>query len=495
MASLLEMRGIVKHYPGVRALSDVTFDLRSGEIHCLVGENGAGKSTLMKILSGALAKDGGSVAVNGKAIALNSPADALSAGIGIMYQDYKLVPELSVAENIFLGQEPTRQRSPFIDKRKMHSDARSILERLGEEIDTNKAIASLSVAQRQIVEVAKALSREINILAMDEPTASLSEHETANLFRVIKGLRSQGVGVIYISHRLEEVFELGDRVTVLRDGKVVRTMDVAAVDKRGLIQAMVGRALEDEYPRVELTRAEEVLRVEGLSTKRLHDINLTLYRGEILGIAGLVGAGRTELARVIFGADKKLTGNFFLENRKIAPRSPAEAIREGIGLLTEDRNQLGLILQMNVGENISLANLSQVLRGPFISGTKEEALAARYVTELNIRPPNTSMEVEKLSGGNRQKVVLARWLSTRAKVIMFDEPTAGVDVGAKYEIYSNINRLAQDGIGVMMISSDLPELLGMCDRIAVMCEGRITGTLTRDEATQERIMTLATMTN
>jgi len=495
MFPLLEMRGIVKNYPGVRALSDVSFELRSGEIHCLVGENGAGKSTLMKILSGALAKDAGSVAVNGKVIALNSPADALSAGIGIMYQDYKLVPELTVAENIFLGQEPTKQRSPFIDKKKMNDNARAILVRLGEEIDTGLTITALSVAQRQIVEVAKSLSREINILAMDEPTASLSEHETVNLFRVIKGLRAQGVGVIYISHRLEEVFELGDRVTVLRDGKVVRTVDVAAVDKKGLIQAMVGRALEDEYPKVELTRAEEILRIENLSTERLHDINLALYRGEILGIAGLVGAGRTELARVIFGADKKLSGNIFLEQSEITPRSPAEAIHAGIGLLTEDRNQLGLILQMNVGENISLANLSQVTRGPFISGAKEEALADHYVTRLNIRPNNTSMEVEKLSGGNRQKVVLARWLSTRAKVIMFDEPTAGVDVGAKYEIYSNINRLAQDEIGVIMISSDLPELLGMCDRIVVMCEGRITGTLTRGEATQERIMTLATMTN
>ena len=495
MAPLLEMRGITKQYPGVRALSDVTFELRSGEIHCLVGENGAGKSTLMNILSGALAKDAGSIVVNGRTVPLNSPADALAAGIGIMYQDYKLVPELSVAENIFLGQEPRKAHSPFIDAKKMKYDAQAILKQLGEEIDTDLTVGTLSVAQRQIVEVAKALSRDVTILAMDEPTASLSEHETVNLFRVIKGLRSRGVGSIYISHRLEEVFELGDRVTVLRDGKVVQTFDVAAVDKRSLIQAMVGRELEDEYPRIELKRAEEILRVEHLSTEMLHDINFTLHRGEILGIAGLVGAGRTELARVIFGADMKLSGSLFLEQREIAPRSPAEAIRAGIGLLTEDRNQLGLILQMTMDKNISLANLSHVMRGPFISRTKEAASAARYVEELRIRPSDTSIEVEKLSGGNRQKVVLARWLSTHAKVIMFDEPTVGVDVGAKYEIYSNINRLAQEGIGVLMISSDLPELLGICDRILVMCEGRITGELGRDEASQERVMTYATMTN
>ncbi len=495
MSSLLEMRGIVKQYPGVRALSDVTFELRAGEIHCLVGENGAGKSTLMKILAGALAKDAGSIVVNGQHVALHSPTDAQAAGVGIMYQDYKLVPELSVAENIFLGQEPTKQHSPFIDKKKMHDDARKLLAQLGEDIATAKTIATLSVAQRQIVEVAKALSRHVTILAMDEPTASLTEHETVNLFRVIRGLKSEGVGIIYISHRLEEVFEIGDRVTVLRDGKVVLTTRVAQVDKRRLIQSMVGRALEDEYPRVALTRAEEILRVEHLHAHRLHDINLTLYKGEILGIAGLVGAGRTELARVIFGADKKSSGRVVLEGTEISPASPTDAIRAGIGLLTEDRNQLGLILQMNVRENISLASLSDLLTGPFINRGKEEVLATRYVSELNIRPHDSSMEVEKLSGGNRQKVVLARWLSTHAKVLMFDEPTAGVDVGAKYEIYTSINRLAQRGIGVLVISSDLPELLGICNRIAVMCEGRITGVVSHDEATQEKIMTLATMMN
>ncbi|MBI5472652.1 MAG: sugar ABC transporter ATP-binding protein [Ignavibacteriae bacterium] len=495
MSPLLEMCGIAKEYPGVRALADVTFELRAGEIHCLVGENGAGKSTLMKILAGALAKDAGSIVVNGQNVALHSPTDAQAAGIGIIYQDYKLVPELSVAENIFLGQEPTKQHSPFIDKKKMHDDARKLLAQLGEEIPTDLTIAMLSVAQRQMVEVAKALSRHVTILAMDEPTASLTEHETVNLFRVIRQLKSEGVGIIYISHRLEEVFEIGDRVTVLRDGKVVLTTEVAQVDKRRLIQSMVGRELEDEFPRAELTRGEEILRVEHLHAHRLHDINLTLYKGEILGIAGLVGAGRTELARVIFGADKKSSGRVVLEGTEISPDSPTDAIRAGIGLLTEDRNQLGLILQMNVRENISLASLSDLLAGPFISRGKEEALAARYVSELNIRPHDSSMEVEKLSGGNRQKVVLARWLSTDAKVLMFDEPTAGVDVGAKYEIYTSINRLAQHGIGVLVISSDLPELLGICNRIAVMCEGRVTGVLSRDEATQEKIMTLATMMN
>ena len=492
MSPLLEMRNIRKQYPGVLALDDVSFGLQTGEVHCLVGENGAGKSTLMKILSGAIRKDSGEISVDGRAVEIQSPADSQRLGIGIIYQDFKLVPDLSVADNILLGSEPTRGKSPFIDYGKMHQAARDALALLGETIDTRTLISQLSIAQRQIVEIAKALSKKIRILAMDEPSAPLTENELRNLFAIIRRLKSEGVGIIYISHRLEEIFEIGDRVTVLRDGKIVTTSDIDKADRRSLIQWMVGRELENEYPKIELQRGEEVLRLEHVSGEMAKDINVTLFRGEILGLSGLVGAGRTELARIIFGANPKTSGRIILEGTEINPRSPRAAIDLGIGLLTEDRNRYGLIMQMCVRENISLSNLRDILRGPFINKRKEIQVAEKSVRELRIKTPTIEQEVENLSGGNRQKVVLARWLYTKSKVLIFDEPTAGIDVGVKYEIYNLINQLGKDGIGVVVISSDLPELLGICDRIAVMYEGRLTGIVSRREATQEKIMGLAT---
>jgi ribose transport system ATP-binding protein len=492
--SALLLQHIVKRYPGVVALDDVSLLLNAGEVHCLVGENGAGKSTLVKILSGAIDKDEGAIIVRDKEVLVNSPTIAQQLGIGVIHQDFKLVPELSVAENIVLGNEPLQTGSFFIDARAIHEIARTALRQLGEELDTSALVRDLGVAQRQIVEIAKALSKSVRVLAMDEPTSSLTSREIENLFRVIRRLKSDGVAIMYISHRLEEVFEIGDTVTVLRDGKIVNSSPTRDVDRRTLIKWMVGRELENEYPSIELQRGSEILRVEQLSTPRLHNIDLRLHRGEILGLAGLVGAGRTELARVLFGADLKGGGKVYLDGQEINPRSPHEAIDAGVALLTEDRNRLGLVLQMSVKENISLSCLHELLSGPFINDGKEAAVARQYIEELSIRPPLAEMEVENLSGGNRQKVVLARWLNRKTKVLIFDEPTAGIDVGAKYEIYMLLNKLAQNGVGVMMISSDLPELLGICTRIVVMCEGRITGVLDKQQATQEHIMELATST-
>jgi len=486
------MQGIVKQYPGVLALDKVRFSLNAGEVHCLVGENGAGKSTLMKILAGAIARDAGVISVEGAAVEIDSPAAAQRIGIGIIYQDFKLVPAMSVAENILLGNEPTTNFFPFIDRRAMHQTAGALLRQLGEEIDTSALISDLSVAQRQIVEIAKALSRKVRILAMDEPTAPLTDHEIATLFSVIRRLKADGVGIIYISHRLEEIFDIGDRVTVLRDGKTITTCPVGELDRRALIKWMVGRDLENEYPRIVARPGEEILRLEEVEGKKLKRVSLSLRSGEILGLAGLVGAGRSELARIIFGADPRTGGRILLGGKDLHITSPHEAINAGIALLTEDRNRYGLIMQMSVRENISLSSLRSLLKGPFIDRSREESVARRFADELRIRPPDINAAVETLSGGNRQKVVLARWLNTKAQVLIFDEPTAGIDVGVKYEIYTLINRLAENGIGVLVISSDLPELLGICHRIAVMCEGALTGIVSGGDVTQEQIMTLAT---
>jgi ABC-type sugar transport system ATPase subunit len=371
--------------------------------------------------------------------------------------------------------------------------SREVLTELGEPIDVHMPVSSLSVAHRQIVEIARVISRKARIVAMDEPSAPLAENELEKLFEVIRILKGDGVGVIYISHRLEEIFEIGDRVTVLRDGRVTNTCAIEQADTRSLIRWMVGRELESEFPRADLTRGEEILRVENLSRgSSVQNVSFTLYRGEILGLAGLVGAGRSELANLVFGVDKKDTGKMFLSGKEVSPQSPRQAIDLGIGLLTEDRNRYGLIMQMSVKENISLSNLSALLRGLFIDQRKEREAASHYVDRLSIRTPSIAQPVEFLSGGNRQKVVLARWLFTKCKLLIFDEPTAGIDVGVKYEIYNIINRLASEGIGVIVISSQLPELLGICSRIGVMCEGRLVGVLSRQEATQERVMTLAT---
>ncbi|HVO72643.1 MAG TPA: sugar ABC transporter ATP-binding protein [Ignavibacteriaceae bacterium] len=485
------MSNITKQYPGVLALDNVSFDLNPGEVHCLVGENGAGKSTLMKILSGAVKKDSGRIFINDKEAEINNPSDSQGLGIGLIYQDFKLVPELSAADNIFLGNELSKKLS-LLDKNKMNELAAATIDQLGEKIDPSLPVHKLSIAQKQFVEIAKALRRNVKILAMDEPTAPLTNKEIEILFATIKKLKETGTGIIYISHRLEEIFKIGDRVTVLRDGKSAGTFKLNEVDTRELIRLMVGRELSEEFPHHSTFKGEEILKMENLSGGILKNINLEIYKGEVLGLAGLVGSGRSELVRVIFGADKKESGKIFLNGEELNINSPGDAIESGIGLLTEDRNLYGLFMELNIRKNITISNLNNLLTGIFIDEKKEIENSLQFFQNLKIKAPSTETKVETLSGGNRQKVVLARWLFSNSRVLIFDEPTAGIDIGVKYEIYNLINKLVEDGIGVTVISSDLPELMGVSDRIAVMCNGRITGILNKQEFNQEKILTLAT---
>jgi ABC-type sugar transport system ATPase subunit len=496
--SLLQMDAICKSFPGVRALHEVSFDLRHGEVHALVGENGAGKSTLIKILAGALERDSGGIRVAGEVAQLRTPQAAIAAGISVIYQEFNLVPHLSVAENIYLGREP--RHFGLVDFRTMRQGARALLDRLGASFSETSLVNELSVAEQQMVEIAKALSVESKVLVMDEPSATLTEHELASLFEQIRRLRSEGVSIIYISHRLEEVFEIADRVTVLRDGELVGTAPVSELDSAKIIRMMVGRDLGQQESRrtgEQETRgrrtAEELLRVEGLARgQKVKGVSFTLGRGEILGIAGLVGAGRTELVRAIFGADRPTAGSIYLEGRLVRPKSPAHAIGLGIGLVPEDRKLQGLVLGLAVSSNVTLARLGAVSTAGVLSGREERKVAEEYIGKLDIATPGAQQISRNLSGGNQQKVVLAKWLFAQSKVLIFDEPTRGIDVGAKQEIYQIMRDVAGAGAGVIMISSELPEILRMSDRIMVMHEGEVAGFLEPEEATQERIMTLAT---
>ncbi|MBZ5638339.1 MAG: sugar ABC transporter ATP-binding protein [Acidobacteriia bacterium] len=492
MSALLELRGIVKRYGAVLALDRVDFDVARGEVHALVGENGAGKSTLMKILAGAVPRDAGSVLVDGTEAVLDSPADSQRLGIGMIHQDLKIVPEMTVAENLLLGAEPLVERTPFIDRRAMERTARAALAQLGEVLDPAAKAGRLGVARQQIVEIARAISRKVRVLALDEPTAPLTGREIARLFDVVRRLRGEGAGIVYISHRLDEVFEIADRVTVLRDGRTVASAPASTIDRATLVRWMVGREITEGARTAERAPGEEILRLEEVAAGGLGPVTLRLHRGEILGLAGLVGAGRTELARLIFGADRAERGRMLLEGKVIAPRSPREAIDLGIALLTEDRNRLGLVPTMGVRENVTLADLRALGRGIFTSRRREAVATKRHVDRLRIRTPSLDTRVDELSGGNRQKVVLARWLEARSKVLIFDEPTAGVDVAAKAEILALVRELAAGGAGVIVISSDLPELLGLSDRVLVLCSGRIAGDLAACDATPERVMSLAT---
>jgi len=490
---VLEMKNVTKRFPGVLALDNVQLDLRFGEVHCLVGENGAGKSTLMKILAGAQPTDSGTIHIAGEPVHIASPHHAQQLGISMIYQEFNLSPYLSVAENIFLGREPRLGRSPFIHWSKMYNDAREILNRIRVDIDVRKPVNELSVAQQQMVEIGKAISFNSKIIVMDEPSATLTEHELKALFDLIRNLKQQGIGLIYISHRLEEIFEIGDRVTVMRDGQYIATTNVCDLDRDQVIHMMVGRELKDEFPKEVFEPTNEVLRVDKLSRKGVfRDISLRLRAGEIVGLTGLVGAGRTEVARAIFGADAIDGGEITLNGKSVLIRSPQEAIRYGIGLLTEDRKGQGLVLGMTVRENTTLANLKSLVKVLFVDRRRERAITTQYVKELQIKTPSIEQVVQNLSGGNQQKVVLAKWLFTQSRVLIFDEPTRGIDVGAKVEIYKLMNDLARKGVGILVISSELPEVLGMCDRILVMHEGTITGELLRGEATQEAVMRLAT---
>jgi ribose transport system ATP-binding protein len=489
----LEMRHIAKTYPGVRALEDVSFGVRAGEIHALVGENGAGKSTLMKILAGAQPKDSGDILIEGETVHIDSPQKAMDLGVSIIYQEFNLVPYLNAAENIFLGREPRAAIPGFVDFGTMYREAQQIIDKLGVRLNVRTPVNRLSIAQQQMVEIAKATSRKCKIIVMDEPSATLTDHELKALFDLMRQLKSEGVAIVYISHRMEEIFGVCDRVTILRDGHWVATEDVKDLTREDIIRLMVGRELKQMIPKEAAEIGDSALEVKHLNRKGvLHDINLLVRKGEVLGIAGLVGAGRTELARAIFGADPYDSGSVELFGKPVRIKSPQDAIKLGIGLVTEDRKAQGLVLGMVVRENITLANLQALSVFNFVQSGKEREVARKYVSDLTVKTPSIEQTVQNLSGGNQQKVVLGKWLFTDSKVLIFDEPTRGIDVGAKTEIYQLMNALAKRGVAIIMISSELPEVLGMSDRILVMHEGRIAGELARAEATQEGIMHLAT---
>lgn len=487
----LQMRNITKTYPGVQALKDVTFEVLPGEVHALVGENGAGKSTLMKILAGAETMDSGEILIQDQSVEIATPHAAQQLGVSIIYQEFNLIPQLGAAENIFLGREPTR--FGFVDFRKEREESAALLRDLGLSLDLDMPVHRLSIAQQQMVEIAKALSIDAKIIAMDEPSATLTTHELKNLFALIRKLRERGVSVVYISHRLEEIFEVCDRLTILRDGERIHTGSVSEIDREGIIERMVGREITDEFPKEAFEPGEEIIRVENVGRGFVRDVSLSVRKGEIVALTGLVGAGRTEVARMIFGADQPEAGSIALfgKTRRIA--SPRAAIEAGICLLTEDRKDQGLILGMRLRENLTLPTLSEFCRWLFIQGGKERQASKEKMAELRIKAPSHETVVRNLSGGNQQKVVLAKWLLANSKLFIFDEPTRGIDVGAKREIYLLMNELCRRGAGILMISSELPEVLGMADRILVMGEGRLAGELSRAEASQEAIMRLATI--
>lgn len=489
---VLSVQGVVKRYPGVTALDNINLDFRRNEIHAICGENGAGKSTLIKILTGAIQPDEGVVVVEGIERRGYTPHEAMfSYGIAAIYQEFTLIPYLSVAENIFLGHEEKR-RDGFLNIKKMNGDAREILNTLGVDLNPRIQVRDLTVAYQQLVEIAKAISHDAKILIMDEPSAPLSTVEVDILFSLIKGLKQRGVTILYISHRLAEIFELSDRVSVFRDGRYIDTFATEQTDKKELIRCMVGRELLETFPVRGCTGKDILLEVNNLSVPgTLSDISFTLRAGEVLGFGGLVGAGRTELVRAVFGADSISSGTIALRGKKVRISHPGDAVRLGFGLIPEDRKQHGIISELSIEENISYSSFGRVSRFRFIIPKYLKRTAEKYRKLLNIVCPNVGKKIKELSGGNQQKVVLARWLATDCEIILFDEPTRGIDVGAKQEIYELINRLAEEGKGIVLISSEMPELIGMSDRIIVMREGETAGTLTRSEASQERILHMA----
>jgi ABC-type sugar transport system ATPase subunit len=488
---ILEMRNISKTFPGVVALDGAGLVVNKGEVHILLGENGAGKSTLVKIISGAYQKTGGEIFLYGEKTEIKSPKHALESGIGIIYQELNLIPYLTAAENIFLGREKT-DRFGLIDKNSIVESAGQLLGELNIELNCDLPIKYFGIAQRQMIEVAKALSLNARILIMDEPTSALSDAEIKQLFAAIRKLKANGVSIIYISHRLEELFEIGDRVTVLRDGKNAGTKYISDTSKEELIRMMVNRELRELYPKRKAKKGEEILRVENLSSEgKLKNINFTLYRGEILGIGGLLGSGRTELARALFGADKIDDGDLFIKQAHVKIKSPGDAINHGIGFLTEDRKSQGLVLVLSVKENVSLSNFKPFSKFGIINFKKEKENADRFLKSLRIKTPGLNQRVINLSGGNQQKVILAKWLSSKADIFIFDEPTRGIDVGSKTDIYHLMNQLAEEGVAIIMISSEMLEILGMSDRVLVMREHSIAGEISSAELTQEKIMKLA----
>ena len=485
---ILTLKNITKEFPGVKALDDVTINIERGTIHGLVGENGAGKSTLIKVLAGIYQPNKGEIILDGKPCRFNSPIEARRAGISVVHQEIKLAEPLSVAENMFLGN--VQLKNGLVDWKGMRRRAWEIVEDLGMDIDINAQVSSLTVAKKQIVEIMHAINNNSRILIMDEPSAVLTDRELEVMFRIVKQLRDKGITIIYISHRLDEIFGLCSNVSVLRDGCHIDTIPVASVDRQGLINMMVGREMGQEYPKEVGNVGGTILEVKNLSRGILQDISFEVKSGEVLGISGLVGAGRTELARAILGIDKPESGEVYVRGKKVHYRTFADAIRDGLGLIPEDRKLQGLVQIMSVKRNTTLVNMKRVLRAGVISSSLEEKLSKEYADKLHVVTPSMETEVQYLSGGNQQKVVIAKWLFQNSEILFLDEPTRGIDVGAKAEIYRLINRMAKEGKTIIMISSEMPELLGMCDRIMVMHEGHKMGELNAAEATQEKIMAL-----
>ena len=490
--TIVSMRGICKTFPGVKALDNVHFELRSGEVMALLGENGAGKSTLMKILSGVYTRDSGTVEIFSKEYGDLTPKQAQSLGVAIIHQELNMCPHLSVTDNMFLGRE--RYKGLIVDKRGMEAEAKRILGDLCIAISPSETVGNLPVSKQQMVEIAKALSINAKILIMDEPTSALTAKEIDELFRIIRRLKESGCGIVYISHRLEELQHIVDRVTIMRDGQYITSMNFADTTMPEIITNMVGREIKEQFPRVSCEKGEKIFEVNNLNAGRMvRDINFSLYAGEIVGFAGLMGAGRTETTRAIFGADPKETGEIFLNGKKIVIRSPSDAIKAGLVLAPEDRKKDGLCTKLPIRENIALPNLDLLCNAlGVIDRKKEDEMCDKVVRDLRIKTPNVEIDAAGLSGGNQQKVVVGKWLARNSKVVIFDEPTRGIDVAAKVEIYNLMNQLKQQGIAVMFVSSEMPEVMGIADRILVMCDGRITGEVMARETTQEEILTLAT---
>ena len=486
---ILELQGVTKRFPGVLAVDGVDLAVARGEVHVVAGENGAGKSTLMKLLSQVERPDAGRVLIDGKPVPFHGPRHAQSLGVAMVYQEFALAPDLSVAENLFLGREPGR--GGVVRRAEQSRQARQLLARVGLDVGPERPAASLSVANQQLVEIAKALAIDASVVIMDEPTATLAGQEIDELFEVIRGLTAQSIAVLYISHRLDEIFRIADRVTVMRDGRVVATSQVSELDEGKLVTQMVGREIVDLYPKPDLKPGDVILRVNGITRRKvLSDCSFAVREREILGFAGLVGSGRTELARAVFGADPIDSGKVELDGRDVTASSPQEAIGTGIGYLSEDRKRDGLALQLGIDQNITLAHL------PMSAGRldlkAERKIAERRCDQLRIRTPSVRRQVNVLSGGNQQKVVAAKWLETEARVLFFDEPARGIDVGAKAELFELIGELAAAGHCIVLISSYLPELLNLCDRILVMRDGCVAGVLGREEFSEERVIGLAT---
>ncbi len=499
--SIIEIRGVTKRFPGVVALENVSVDIRKGEFHAICGENGAGKSTLMKILSGVITDYEGEISVKGETRRFGGTRDAESAGISIIHQELNLVEELSAAANIFLGREK-RNRLGLLDDRAMEREAAGLFEQLQCEVRANRPVRSLRVGDQQLVEIAKALSLQSDILIMDEPTSALTESEVERLFGVIERLRKRGVTILYISHKMDEIFRLSDRITILRDGKLVATQECDETNVRDVTHLMVGREIESVRLGAGREPGEPILEVDQLSLPwtgharkwRLENISFSLRKGEVLGIAGLMGAGRTELLECLFGSsDETPKGTIRMEGKELRCRHPSEAKDAGIAMVTEDRKRLGLFSQMNVRENISICTLNDIARQGIVSGRAERKRTKDSIQQLGVKTSGSEAAVTSLSGGNQQKCIIARWLLTKPKVLLLDDPTRGVDVGAKAELYKVIDGLCKEGLAIIVTSSELPELITLCDRILVLCEGRLTGELGRDEFTEQKIMEYATM--